>query len=430
MVIRISSRFEPSFRQAKWILRWALAPVLFAHYNCANQFNRLRSSTGDLKFQRLWMSNSWVGTYERLENYLEYDFDPLAVVFDIGTRAARVLIGPKALPEDDWPRHMFFNASILTHLGAEMDRSENRLDLESPALNAVIDFIRSYRVRLIGHGLEADDFVGIGTAVFRWLENRSEVIDFIEAETGVRIRVLDGLQEAHCSLTCVSLTYRMRSADIPEYGDDDVLLLLDQGGGSMEVSYVFPRNMGQGEVFSFDQLGTIALRQRFFHMGPDGPTEPQNNKEQISAQHGRIGDFIREQLDGWDGYQALAGKRLHAYSLGSAVTRVFKRSNYDLHNRVLTLDKMDAEVKARCSWLAESREQVATVYRRLQREGAEWEGDVQALKDSVLLVYGLPVYQEVLSRFGLDHLRVCGYGLRYGVFAWLHKFHQPLMEVE
>ena len=55
---------------------------------------------------------------------------------------------------------------------------------------------------------------------------------------------------------------------------------------------------------------------------------------------------------------------------------------------------------------------------------------MQELKDSVLLVYGLPVYQEVLRRFGLDKLRVCGYGLRYGVFAWLHKFHQPLMECE
>jgi hypothetical protein len=31
-------------------------------------------------------------------------------------------------------------------------------------------------------------------------------------------------------------------------------------------------------------------------------------------------------------------------------------------------------------------------------------------------LYGLPCYMAVLDYFGLDFLRVCGTGLRYGVF--------------
>ena len=57
---------------------------------------------------------------------------PQIAIFDIGTRAIRVLVGPKEISNlpSDWNSQHFFNSSILTNLGEDID-VKNKLSPQS-----------------------------------------------------------------------------------------------------------------------------------------------------------------------------------------------------------------------------------------------------------------------------------------------------------
>jgi exopolyphosphatase / guanosine-5'-triphosphate,3'-diphosphate pyrophosphatase len=102
--------------------------------------------------------------------------------------------------------------------------SRERLITAEAAARAV-DTIR--RFRTIADSAGADEIVACATAAFRQAENGGELVDRIYAETGVRIRLLSGLEEARLVFEAV------RASVVIAPGP---ALCLDLGGGSLEVT--------------------------------------------------------------------------------------------------------------------------------------------------------------------------------------------------
>jgi len=371
---------------------------------------------------------------KRLERYFSSQESECAAVFDLGTRAARLLVGPLPVPDSaGWARHPFFNDGRLTFLGAAVGEHNPRLDLNSRAWKNTVAYVNGFREVLERNGVRPEDTCIVGTAVFRWLENRQEVVEEMQRQTGVPLCVLDDDHEAIYSIFSIASTYSVgrSNTDLEAPDDDTAILLLDQGGGSMEVSYLFPTKRDQWAVDSFENLGTTRLREIFFTLHKDGKVDPTENRRRVSTQNNRVREFIKQEVARWEGYPALQGKRLVAYAMGSAITNCFPNmSNKKVHNRFVTVERMRQLVDEGCSELDHSKQQVRTIYQELQRaeEPAAGPGrrpkkrgrgrDPRDVLDSQLVqLYGLPVYARILEKFGLDRASICGYGLRYGVYV-------------
>jgi hypothetical protein len=109
-------------------------------------------------------------------------------------------------------------------------------------------------------------------------------------------------------------------------------------------------------------------------------------------------------------------KPLKAFGLGTVITKVGKKgSNKQVHGKIVTIDDLDNQA---------SESKVLKLYKgkavnsllKDARNGAFFDLSVENISEQLELNYGLQCYKAVLEHFAVPYLRVCGTGLRYGVF--------------
>ncbi|MEN3368698.1 MAG: hypothetical protein V7609_841 [Verrucomicrobiota bacterium] len=358
----------------------------------------------------------------RLLDYLRRN-DPrnLCAVFDVGTKATKLLVGPKKPPtRETWNSSAFFNDGQLFPLGSDFDVWKNRLDIKSSgALEGVCYFVETYRKVLSEVGMPVENMHGVGTAVFRWMNNQEEVVNHIRKYAGVDIHILKAYDEAYLSGRSIFHTYTFGASDRDALGDDDVIILFDQGGGSTEVSYFRPKGVLKGELDSLHEFGTVSLQRMFFELPGnknDERLDPTKNRNKISTQFGRVREALVERVAAWPGFPELRrdNVKIHAYGMGTALSKCLRGGNiFNQHNRVLTNREMDETLAGHCLDLDGSSQQVRTLFAAVEEEQVTGG---KAISDKLVMLYGLPVYQQLLLKFSLDRLRFAGFGLRYGAY--------------
>ena len=113
-------------------------------------------------------------------------------VFDIGTKAVRLLVGDtKHLIENGFSFDQFNNFGNRTFLGDHIDSDGN---LRVKGLERTINVINQFRMEVQNHKI--DGFAAVGTAIFRNINNSKDVINIINKNTGLDIRVLSKKEEA------------------------------------------------------------------------------------------------------------------------------------------------------------------------------------------------------------------------------------------
>ncbi len=359
----------------------------------------------------------------RLLGYLKRN-DPLnlCAIFDIGTKATKLLVGPKKPPtRETWNSSAFFNDGQLFPLGADFDLWKNRLDVKrSGALEGVCYFVETYRKVLSEMGVPVENIHGVGTAVFRWMNNQEEVVNYIR-NAGLDVHILNAQDEAYLSGLSIFHTYTFGTSDQHAFGTDDVILLFDQGGGSTEVSYFRPKGESKGRnLDSLHEFGTVSLQRMFFEpppkAGDSGPPDPAMNRSRISTQFREVKEYLGNRVAAWPGFPELLGDRLkiHAYGMGTALSKCLRGGNsFSQHNRLLTIRDMDEALSRSCLDLDNSKQWVKTLFAALKEEQGTRGKE---LSDRLVMLYGLPVYQQLLLKFGLDRLQFAGFGLRYGAY--------------
>lgn len=359
----------------------------------------------------------------RLIEFLRDSPDQLVGIFDVGTRATRLLVAPLRVPETEWVPQYFYNTRDISRIGGDVGRLDGSLAVDrSAGLDRAVNFMRSHQKILTENGVREEHIHAVGTAVFRWLENQSEVVEFMRSQTGVNVKVLADKDEAQMSLAGIAFTHDKRPGGPIIYGQDNIMLI-DQGGGSTEVSYSSAKGT-EADLYSFDDFGTVALRQKFFTMGAGGRVDPAENRRRIVTQLERIEALAEERLNDWKGYPKLKGRPLHVYGMGSAITNCYKGlSNFKVHNKPCTIDQMKYVIQMHGNALDYSKEQILTLWKRYKSEEHliakdEWDN----LENRLLALYGLPVFVKLLERFGVSQLRICGYGLRYAYYLWKYYY--------
>jgi exopolyphosphatase/pppGpp-phosphohydrolase len=364
----------------------------------------------------------------RLYNYLQNSSGPYIVLFDIGTRATRLLIGSEI--RHGWGQFDFFNDAILTNIGSEVSRAHNTLRVDSQSLKNIIEFMGDY-ISLLKDNNKKFNVTAVGTAVFRNLENKSEVIDKIYSSISLKVKIITPWVESFLSLNALRGSYLLRRESFPEFTDDDVILLIDQGGGSLEISYFFPENQQKRGWYSFADLGTITIRWNFFSTGINRDVEPSSNTISIEDQFTRLNSFITDKVEKWAGFPEILGKKLHIYAMGSAITSCYPgKTNFSVHNQIVNsmetpidegpLPNMKQIINHNCSSLSRFGN-VTDLWSAVGEESISNEtiNETNDLDRQLVAAQGLPVFKGLLDKFGEKSLRICGYGLRYGIYRWV-----------
>ncbi len=385
---------------------------------------------------------------ERLDTFFEkYKGKSLTAVFDIGTKAGRILIAPKETPsKGEWVSESFYNHGEAFFLGKDIDTFFRTIDMEkSTAFLNVLNFIKSYKDYLVEKGVDESDITAVGTAVFRWLVNREEVIQKIKAETGVQLLIIDEEKESLISMYSIVYTYNFSMTEQMgprKFEKDDVILLVDQGGGSTEVSYFFPTDVNKFGVSSIDECGTVALQKLFYTISSDDlekRIDPTVNYSSIERQFRRIEHFVDQTIERWEGYPELAQKNIIAYAMGSAFSGSLprppwsesnpkrKRNNFTQHNMGLSRVRLEEIIEDFSDRFDDNIEEVCDLYNLLEKN----DNSITRKMESELTVgYGLPVYLKLMEKFNLRDISFGGFGLRYGIYIYRHVFKGKLEELQ
>jgi len=162
---------------------------------------------------------------------------------DIGSNAARLLIsdvipGPQATPE-------FIKVVLVRvplRLGFDVfDKGE----ISSARAEKIVKTIKAYKLLLDVY--EVKHIKACATSAMRDAANGAEIIKRVKAETGIKIHIITGQEEA-------SLIYENHIAE--NMKDDESYLYIDVGGGSTELTFFSDGKLIFKESFN---IGTIRL---------------------------------------------------------------------------------------------------------------------------------------------------------------------------
>ena len=158
-------------------------------------------------------------------------------VVDVGSNSVRLVVFDGAARSPAY----FFNEKIMCALGDGLAET-GRLNPQGRvrALSAIRRFQR------LAEGMNTGPLTAVATAAVRDAEDGPEFRDLVEEQTGLKLHVIDGLEEARLSAQGVLLGWP------GSYG-----LVCDIGGASMELAEIADNKVGKRVT---SQLGPLRLR--------------------------------------------------------------------------------------------------------------------------------------------------------------------------
>ncbi len=283
-------------------------------------------------------------------------------VVDMGSNSVRMVVFDGAARSPAY----FFNEKIMCGLGEGMNQT-GRLNPEGRERAMVA----MRRFKLLAEGMELSDLSVVATAAMRDAEDGPEFRASVEAETGLKIHVIDGAEEARLSAQGVLLGWP------GSYG-----LVCDIGGSSMELAEI-----GEGQV---GRRMTSAL----------GPYKLMD----ISGGRKAREKHIKHELKALAGYMGTQRDRLFLVG-GSwrAIARIdMLRRDYPLH--VLHEYRMNAENVRETIEFLENEDHDAV------RKAAGVSSTRMAL-----VPFAAEVLEGVVNCFEPSDIAISSYGIREGL---------------
>ena len=241
-----------------------------------------------------------------------------------------------------------------------------------------VNCLKHFRSVAERHG--AQSIAAIATAFLREADNAEQFVRTVERETGLRVEMLAGIEEARlvglaASHGCAPKELETRNSD-----KGRTSLNIDIGGGSTEIS-IF--RDGEPLTLISMNLGAVGLTDRFIRSDPPAPNELDALRTEIRVSLQTPARDLREHT--WDYTTATSG---------TAVTLSFVLSDTTIALPVLQ------SLNARLASLSLSERRTVP---GLPPQRAD------------IIVAGGFVLEEVMKALGIESVRVCDWSLREGV---------------
>lgn len=252
------------------------------------------------------------------------------------------------------------------------------------AMERAVNCLKRFRALAEAHGVE--QIVVTATAFLREADNASEFTGVIEAETGLGVNVISGIEEAR--LIGLAAAHGCTERGVTSLNTDEPVtsLNIDIGGGSTEIS-VFRAD--EPVILRSINLGAVGLTDRFIRSDPPATNE-------LGALRSEIRTFFKPAVievreHSWDKATATSGT---ATTLGAALNHVWPPASTTF-------------ALAQLKQLNEKLAGLTLADRRTITGIAPQRADI--------IVAGGIVLEEVMSALGIESLQTCDWSLREGV---------------
>lgn len=173
---------------------------------------------------------------------------PLYGALDLGTNNCRLLI---ARPARDGFR-VVDSFSRIVRLGEGLSRTGQ---LDDAAMDRAYEALALCGERVARKGLQSSRLVAVATQACRQASNGPDFIERVRIGTGLKLRIIDPVEEARLAVEgCLNLF------------DDaaEAVLVVDVGGGSTELSWMWRRDRGGFELAGWMSapVGVVTLAER------------------------------------------------------------------------------------------------------------------------------------------------------------------------
>ena len=246
---------------------------------------------------------------------------------------------------------------------------------------------------------KVDEIIAAATSATREADNGGDFIAQVDRETGIRIKVISGTEEARL--------IHMAAA----YGVDvgsSAAVVVDIGGGSVEVTLGTAKSLTLGKSF---KAGVIRLTERFVKTDP---LARHDQRRLVRFVDREMGVFL-DQLAG-RGFDRLIGTSGTILSLGTmAVADASGTAPEDVRN---------VRVSAKALRRLRKRLVEADISERLRVPGMD-------PRRADLSVAGSVLFDTIVRRLGADEFTLCDLALREGlVLDYIHRNSARIRKVE
>lgn len=294
-------------------------------------------------------------------------------VIDIGTNSVLMVI---AEVSNTTGLHVLRDEAKITRLG---DGIWHNNMISEPALQRTVDTLQEYL--RICRDLHVDAVDVIGTEIFRRAGNSPDIQKKIHEQTGLKVKVLSGKEEA---------LYTFRSA-LPESDENDKdYIVIDIGGGSTEI--IIGSLSGQHFTWSLP-LGAVVLTAEYLNNDPPKPSELREARKYIAEMICRLPPMKQEKS---------------AIGIGGTITTLaainLNLTEFDpvkIESKSLTKNAVKFILNRFSSRLAGS-----------ARERLSIPGMEKGRED--IIIAGTAILLEFLNYYTLESIRVSTKGVRYG----------------
>jgi exopolyphosphatase/guanosine-5'-triphosphate,3'-diphosphate pyrophosphatase len=243
------------------------------------------------------------------------------------------------------------------------------------ALRRAIDSLR--RFRSIAEAQGAGKIVAIATASVREANNSADCMRAVEHETGLRVEVLSGIEEARLIGLAASQGCTPKGS---------TSLNIDIGGGSTEIS-IF--RDAEPVMLRSVKLGAVGLTDRFMRSDPPELDELNDVRNEIRVSFEEVASELQEQP--WNYVTATSGT---AMAIGAALNHIAPPAS-----TVVTLVDLNRLNRTLAALTVAQRRTVAG----LSPQRAD------------IIVAGGLVLEEVMTALDIESLHTCDWSLREGV---------------
>lgn len=189
-------------------------------------------------------------------------------IIDLGSNSVRLMV------VNYQPRlwfHITEEFSRRVRLAEGMARANNAL--QPPAIERALDTLRMFRDFCTANGIRQVHTVG--TAAVRDAANQRDFVQRVRAETGLRVRVLSGEEEAYYGTLGVINSLNLQAG-----------VVMDIGGGSAQLSRV---NQGRFQHGLTTPLGAVRLTEQHVRGDKVNAREDRALREAVAAQVAPLG---------------------------------------------------------------------------------------------------------------------------------------------
>ncbi len=309
---------------------------------------------------------------------------------DIGTNSVHMIV---VQVRPDFSFEVIDREKEMVRLGAGgLDGKKLTREAMAAALQALSKFER------LAKSHQVDEILAVATSATREAENGGAFLKAIERKTGVRPRIITGIEEAR--LIHLAAVY---GVDTPK-----AAVVIDIGGGSVEITLGSGREMKFARSF---KIGVIRLTEHFVDSDPISDRDERKMTKFIGDQVDRYLERIVEA-----GYDRVIGTSGTIVSLGTVATAI---DQGEAPGEVRNL-RVPAKSLHRVRKMAVEK----NLEERLRMPG-------QDPRRADLMVAGAVLLDTLLRNLEADEITLCDLALREGVLLdYIHRHRRDIARVD